>query len=134
MASVQDSKSLRIGKTSHQGLQSLHLRPHHAFPSSLSSSHECLAIYLTDWPASYTDRRGPGLSGWLIYKRSGWLARRRQALNPYWAFLGLLGGRATHLPTVQADKGRSVPLGASRQRPPLPLTGRGRQRQEGKVS
>lgn len=43
-------------------------------------------------------------------------------------FLGLLGGPATHLPTVQTDKGRSVPLGASRQRLPLPLTGRGRQR------
>lgn len=39
-------------------------------------------------------------------------------------FLGLLGGPATHLPTVQTDKGRSVPLGASRQRLPLPLTER----------
>lgn len=48
-----------------------------------SNSHELL----TDWLlASDTDWEGPGLSGWLIYRHTGWLADCRQTLIPYWAF------------------------------------------------
>lgn len=35
--------------------------------------------------------------------------------NSLLGLLGLLGGSAPHLPTVQTNKGRSVPLGTSRQ-------------------
>lgn len=54
------------------------------------------------------------------------------------SLLGFSGLRwvklATHLPTVERDKGRSVPLGASGEWLPLLQTGKGRERVVGEVS
>lgn len=89
--------------------------PIHASGSSItlniSGFYESVFIY------SFPDIEGLGrvcVSGRLVLRYTAWLGILQPATDSLLGLLGSLGGPVTRLPTVQTDKGRSVPLGTSR--------------------